>query len=262
VSSGANRVPTLLYHDVVAEDRAGDASGFPGGAAGLYKLTVSAFEQHLEALRSLGVGAPALATGRGGAFMLHFDDGGTSALELIAPRLEAVGWRGHFFVPTRYLGTSGFLDAEGVRELHRRGHVVGSHSWSHPERMADLPYRQIVEEWRRSRQDLEDIVGVSITIASVPGGFYSREVARAAGDAGVRILFNSEPVMTPEDIGGVEVWGRFNVNRRTPPSSAAGLVRGDVHLRASQYLLWNAKKVGKSFFGPVYRRVRELLLGP
>ena len=105
MSSGANRVPTLLYHDVVAEDRAGDASGFPGGAAGLYKLTVSAFEQHLEALRSLGVGAPALATGRGGAFMLHFDDGGTSALELIAPRLEAVGWRGHFFVPTRYLGT-------------------------------------------------------------------------------------------------------------------------------------------------------------
>lgn len=254
-------LPTLLYHDVV-EPRGGEASGFPGGAAGLYKLTVAEFDRHLEALQAAGLGPPALITGASGAWMLHFDDGGTSALAFIAPRLEAVGWRGHFFIPTRYLGSNGFLDPEGVRDLHRRGHVVGSHSWSHPARIADLPHEQIVAEWRRSRHEIESILGAPVTVASVPGGFYSQGVARAAAEAGIRVLFNSEPVVSCRLVAGVEVWGRFNINRRTRPASAAGLVCGRFHLRASQYVLWNAKKLGKGLAGPFYRRLRETVLGP
>ncbi len=252
---------TLLYHDVVEPGRA-DASGFAGGAAGLYKLTTATFEQHLSELRSAAPGPPAVSTANGGAWMLHFDDGGASALSFIAPRLEALGWRGHFFVATRYLGTSGFLEPEGVRDLHRRGHVVGSHSWSHPERMADLPPEQILEEWKRSRGELEAILEAPVTVASVPGGFYSREVARSAARAGIRVLFNSEPIQACRTVDGTEVRGRFNINRRTRPASAAGLVRGRLHLRASQYVLWNTKKVGKSLFGPLYRSLRETMLGP
>jgi peptidoglycan/xylan/chitin deacetylase (PgdA/CDA1 family) len=250
---------TLLYHDVV-EPGLADASGFKGGAAGLYKLTTTMFEAHLAELRAAAPGPPSLSTADGG-WMLHFDDGGASALSFIAPRLEALGWRGHFFVSTRYLGSASFLDADGVRELHRRGHVVGSHSWSHPERIADLPPEQILEEWKRSRDELESIVGAPVTTASVPGGFYSREVARCAAKAGLRVLFNSEPVTGRHLVDGTEVWGRFNVNRRTSAAGAAGLVRGQRHLRASQYVFWNTKKVGKTVFGPLYRSIREAVLG-
>ena len=253
------RLATLLYHDVVEPARSG-ASGFPGGAAGLYKLEVSHFERHLAALRAAGIGAPTVTTAAPGGWMLHFDDGGASALAFIAPRLEAVGWRAHFFIPSRYVGSSGFLDPQGVRELHRRGHVVGSHSWSHPERIADLPHPQIVEEWKRSRHDLEAILGAAVTVASVPGGFYSKGVARAAEEAGIRLLFNSEPVASCSRVGGLEVWGRFSVNRRTRPASAAGLVRGRVHLRASQYLLWNTKKIAKRLVRPLYRKLRNAVL--
>lgn len=260
----SRRIATLLYHDLVEAGRE-DASGFAGGAAGLYKLSVSAFADHLVALEALRLGPPELA-GRANAaspsgWMLHFDDGGTSALEWIAPRLESLGWRGHFFIPVQYIGTSGFLGADGVRELHRRGHVVGSHSWSHPERISALPYSEILREWKTSREALESMLGEAVTVASVPGGFYSPLVAQAAAAAGVRLLFNSEPALSPVQVAGIEVRGRFNVNRRTRPSTAAGLALGRLHLRASQYLLWNAKKAAKNVVGPLYRSLRETVLG-
>jgi peptidoglycan/xylan/chitin deacetylase (PgdA/CDA1 family) len=261
MSSADSSLAILLYHDVV-EAGAREASGFSGGAAGLYKLTIEGFERHLAALRDAGVGPPALHSSSAGGWMLHFDDGGVSALGMIAPRLEALGWRGHFFVPTRYLGTRGFLDAAGLRELHGRGHSVGSHSWSHPERIHALPAADMLEEWRRSRGQLEAILGASVVTASVPGGFYSRAVARAAAQAGIAVLFNSEPVMRRRLVAGIEVWGRFNVNRRTRAESAVGLVRRRFHLRASQYLLWNAKKLAKRLTGPLYRRVRAAALEP
>jgi hypothetical protein len=87
------------------------------------------------------------------------------------------------------------------------------------------------------------------------------KVARSAARAGIRVLFNSEPIQACRTVDGTEFRG-FNINPRTRPASAAGLVRGRLHLRASQYLLWNTKKVGKNLFGPLYQSLREAMLGP
>ena len=58
-------------------------------------------------------------------------------------------------------------------------------------RAGSVPARSIdmVPEWSRSRAVLEDILGARSTSASVPGGYYSAVVARAARDAGIRVLF-------------------------------------------------------------------------
>jgi peptidoglycan/xylan/chitin deacetylase (PgdA/CDA1 family) len=154
------------------------------------------------------------------------------------------------------------MEPGAVRELHLRGHVVGSHSWSHPARISALRYEEILEEWRRSREALEAILDAPVTTASVPGGFYSDLVGQAASDAGVRILFNSEPVLLPRQLGGLQLLGRFNINRRSKPTTAAGLAQRRAHLRLSQYISWNTKKAGKALVGPLYRRLREGILGP
>ena len=52
----------------------------------------------------------------------------------------------------------------------------------------------MVSEWSRSRAMLEDILGHAVDVASVPGGYFSAVVARAAREAGIRVLFTSEPV--------------------------------------------------------------------
>src|SRR5690606_31235253 len=119
-------------------------------------------------------------------------DGGESYYTAIAERLERRGWTGHCFVSTNFIGQRGFLDRRQIRALADRGHVIGSHSASHPARFSALPYGDMVSEWSRSRQILEDILARTVDVASVPGGYFSPAVARAAQEAGIRVLFTSE----------------------------------------------------------------------
>jgi len=141
----------LLYHDVASPaDR--DAVGFPGVAAARYKLEPAVFEAHLDAIAETGVEVGLVtADSTFPAAALSFDDAGASALAT-ADRVEAHGWRAHFFVPTARIGERGFLGPEALRELAARGHVLGSHSHSHPAYMGRLP-RSAVQARRRNRRE-------------------------------------------------------------------------------------------------------------
>ncbi len=256
----------LLYHDVVAHEHE-DTSGFPGPGAARYKLTPDEFRAHLDALAA-AVHVPPLIlpdvspkSGANQGWMLTFDDGGASALAPTADLLEAKGWRGHFFITTDVIDTAPFLSKQQLRDLRRRGHVIGSHTCSHPERISSCPWEQMLREWRQSRAALEDILGEPIATASVPGGFYSRAVALAAAEAGINILFNSEPTTRLRTIGGCRVLGRYSIIRGTPAQAAAALARGDSLARLRQALSWNVKKVAKATGGRFYLRLREWLLG-
>ncbi len=142
---------SLMYHDVV-EPGCFAASGFPGEGAHRYKLEREAFRRHLEAIRaSKGashVGSIERAAPWGGRpVFLTFDDGGASAHDCIAAMLEELGWRGHFFITTGRIGSPGFVDKAQIRDLQRRGHMIGSHSHTHPTRMAYVPWEQMQDEW-------------------------------------------------------------------------------------------------------------------
>ena len=130
------------------------------------------------------------------AVALTFDDGGASATE-IALGLERHGWRGHFFATTSRIGSPGFLEKEELVELARRGHVIGSHSHTHPTYMGRLDQRSIDREWTASRALLAEILGEAPEIASVPGGFVTPVVIDSAYRAGYRILLTSEPRSRP-----------------------------------------------------------------
>ena len=84
------------------------------------------------------------------------------------------------------------MDRNQLRELHARGHVIGSHTVTHPNRMSALPYADLRYEWTESCALLSDILGAPIQVASV-AICYSGTVGRAAQEAGIGILFNSEP---------------------------------------------------------------------
>lgn len=261
---------TLLYHDVVA-NRDWRSSGFPGGAADSYKLERGQFEQHL---RAVSAAARRRATvhellsggedsrrerGSGGEdrpVLLAFDDGGASAVS-IAGLLEAAGWRGHFFITTDYIDTPGFLSRAEIRDLHQRGHVIGSHSCSHPLRMASCAWPVLVDEWRRSTDVLSQMLGTRVQVASVPNGSFSRRVAAAATAGGVTALFTSEPTVQCEVVDRCLVIGRFGMKRETPARTAAALSGGAVGVRLRQHLFWNLKKVAKRFGGDAYTALRR-----
>jgi peptidoglycan/xylan/chitin deacetylase (PgdA/CDA1 family) len=253
-----------MYHDVTPAGRE-DASGFAGGDAARYKLTPAQFDDHLAAIR-LEVNRPVgvvdgLDLNRATPpLLLTFDDGGTSAMA-IADRLEHLGWRGHFFMTGAYIDQPGFLTARELRDLRRGGHVVGSHSYSHPLRMARLPIGRLREEWHRGVASLADALGEPIHAASVPGGHGSRTVARAAAAAGIRFLFTSEPIVRIRRVGGVIVIGRYVVQRSTPAAVVAAVAAGSPLPRVRQLALWEMKRVAKTIGGATYLVVRNRLLG-
>ena len=258
---------SLIYHDVI-EGCANESSGFNWPDAALYKLEVGVFDEHLRAIASV-CGRPAVISdllcdgprppGDPREWVITFDDGGVSAYTHIAGRLEELGWRGHFFIATDYIGAKGFMDRAQIRELRRRGHAVGSHSCSHPLRMASCCLRQIEREWSVSVALLSDLLGERVDLASIPGGQYSRMVAEAAAQAGVRALFTSEPTVRGRQIAGCFTLGRYAVQRWTAPQTAAAIASGKIFPRACQALLWRAKKMAKAAWGERYLKFRELL---
>lgn len=239
-----------MYHDVVEN---GDyaASGFPGPGADRYKLDRLEFERHLRAIHEAVGDQPVVLT---------FDDGGVSAHERIAGMLEGFGWRGHFFVTTGWIGKAGFLNAAQIRELEQRGHVLGSHSASHPVRMSQIPWDRMVSEWRDSLETLAAIVGHPVECASVPGGYYSRQVAQAAAQAGIRTLFTSEPTDRVQKVDSCQVLGRYVVQRGMGPEWSAGFAAGRTLPRFRQALLWKTKQAAKALSGGLYLRAREAIL--
>jgi len=246
----------LMYHDVVVEGREND-SGFPGPDARSYKVTLRQFRNHLDAiLAALSRPArPALP-----ALILTFDDGGASA-RVAADELEARGLRGHFFITGSRIGSPAFVDLTAIRDLDRRGHVVGSHSWSHPLRIGHCSRQRLAEEWNRSRDVLAGAVGHSISWASVPGGDFAPAVAEAASDAGFSDLFTSEPTSASHRAYGLSIHGRYTIRTWTRPATAAALARGGWLPRGGQALVWNVKKLGKRLGGERYLQCRRLILG-
>jgi peptidoglycan/xylan/chitin deacetylase (PgdA/CDA1 family) len=248
-----------MYHDVIPRETPG-ASGFPGPDAGRYKLTVEAFTAHLAALRGLPVGLADPFPEGAIPLLLTFDDGGASAYDPVAGLLEERGWRAHFFVAAAFVGQPGFLTKPQVRELRQRGHLVGSHSWSHPRVMRACSPEQLRREWRRSADELAELLGEPVRAASVPGGYYSPAVAEAAAEAGIRVLFHSVPVTRVRREGGCLVLGRYAVMAGMTAARCAALARGRRLAVLRAWLEWNAKEATKAASLGAYLRVRDWLV--
>ena len=167
---------------------------------------------------------------------------------------------GHFFVSTGYMGQPSFLSRDQIRELVRRGHVVGSHSHTHPLRMASCSPEELRAEWQTSVEIISEIIGAPVRVASVPGGYYSRRVAKAASLAGIEVLFNSEPTTTIQRVDGCMVLGRYGIQRQTSPGEAVSLATGQGISRIRQGVLWNIKKCLKRIGGGRYLTVRKIMI--
>lgn len=266
-------VVSLLFHDVYAV-KPGE-SGFRSPAADRYKLSLSDFEAQLDGLASVHVDTPWLAhefaaaseplMPRAGSripSVITFDDGGESYYTLAADRLEALGWRGHCFVSTDFIGQRGFLTPAQIRELDTRGHLIGSHTASHPARFNTLTLADMRTEWSDSRQKLEDLLGHAVTVGSVPGGSFSPDVAKTAADAGLTVLFTSEPTTKMSWADDLLLVGRFTIRHGHPPSAAQRFVVSAPWARCGAWLGWNSKALVKPLLGASYARVADWLLAP
>jgi peptidoglycan/xylan/chitin deacetylase (PgdA/CDA1 family) len=248
----------LGFHDVV-EDFTGIRP-----VDTVYTVDRAGLRGHLNAIAGVP-GAGAVTTFEHGVpqqgVLLTFDDGKAGCYRCAVPELEIRNWRGYFFIITDCIGRQGFLGRAHILDLHRRGHIVGSHSVTHPERMSHIRWDQLVKEWTESCAVLSDITGKPVTVASVPGGYTSRRVCRAAAASGIRVLFTSEPTISVATIDGCLVLGRYSIRRGTSPSASGALASGARLPRYQESAFWLAKKVVKQFGGEWYIRTRRVFVG-
>jgi peptidoglycan/xylan/chitin deacetylase (PgdA/CDA1 family) len=122
---------------------------------------------------------------------ITFDDGNASDVVHALPALRVRGLRGSFFVVAGRLGTPGFLDADGVRQLSDAGMTVGCHGMHHRPWRA-LDETALHEELVHAKDLLERIVGRPVTTAACPFGSYDRRVLRALRSSGYRHVYTSD----------------------------------------------------------------------
>jgi len=259
------RLISLMYHDVVEENQKSE-SGFSAGSNSPYDLNRMEFFDHLEMIRHGRKDNPILVDSENffnpaqSPWALTFDDGGISAYTVIAEELKKIGMLSHFFITTGKIGHPFFVNEYQIKKLREMGHIIGSHSHSHPERMSKCSWNELLDEWGTSVRILSDILSEKVTTASVPGGFYSKKVALAASQVGIKRLFTSEPFQKVFKVGDCLVLGRFTINKGVSADECAEIASGRWFPCGKQMIWWNAKKLAKKLGGKAYLRIRLILL--
>lgn len=128
------------------------------------------------------------APARPGELALTFDDGPNPAwtpplLDLLAEQ----GARATFFM----VGAHAKADLDLVRRIAAAGHLVGNHSWSHPN-LARTRAARVREELVRTQQTLEQIIGAPVRYFRPPYGARRPAVFRIARELGLEpVLWNA-----------------------------------------------------------------------
>ncbi len=160
-------------------------------------------------------------------FFLTFDDATAGHLEIGSMLTEKFNCRAIFFVPTARVNRAGSLSSAQLKDLHKQGHLIASHSHDHI-RLHHLGDEDVRVQVERSRLELEQLLGKPPEFFAPPGGFCNKMVRRVAAEEGIRVLrtmrwgFNRKPdLMSLECVPvnkyfGARHWERFVQGRGRP----------------------------------------------
>jgi peptidoglycan/xylan/chitin deacetylase (PgdA/CDA1 family) len=230
-----------MYHDVIQNGEDKSSSGLDIEGAEEYKIDAGIFEAQVKfAAETMDATSKEL--------VFTFDDGGKSAITTIAPILEKYHFKGMFFIPTAFIGKQGFVDRNDILELYKGGHTIGSHSHAHLAKINRMSYEGMLNEWKQSCELLREIIQTPVKTASVPGGWYSPDVASAAFEAGITNLYISKPVEETYQVSQYEVHGRFAIRESTGLQTFKNLLMDRGFVRDAMLLRWRIGEVVKLFY--------------
>lgn len=244
-----------MYHDVY--HNTASESGFQNIGAIPYKLKSADFEQQIDKIANYCESSFTDKT----QIALTFDDGGESFHSIIAPILEKNGFKGYFFITTSLIGTPGFLSKDQIIDLHLRGHIIGTHSHTHPKNISELAVVDLGKEWSFSVEILNKILSAKIKTASIPGGFYSEQSRIALKQNGIEMIFTSFPTnKIIHKSNDQYIIGRFAIKAGTNNDNFVKLIKNYHMIRFCKYIQWMGLALTRLVLGNDYYRIREILI--
>lgn len=244
---------TFLYHEAVNNPI---DSGFQRDSALPYKHKIEEFYTNIDIIvkKRKNIITIDKLNSYDNATLLTFDDGGKSAL-FIAKYLEKYNLRGHFFITTSLIGDKYFLTKAEILDLHKRGHIIGSHSHSHPNVFKSLSYKMMKLEWSESKSILEDILKTKVNSCSIPGGDANTDSYLSAQESGYEIVFDSEPVIEIRKLKNLIILGRICPKAGTSFKQIEEFC--ELKGIKKQYYIRKLKKLIKVIFFPIYAKIHN-----
>ena len=121
---------------------------------------------------------------RAGELALTFDDGPNPAW---TPKLLDVLAEHEVHATFFMLGSRAAANAPLVRRVDEAGHLIGNHSWSHPN-LARTAAKKVREELTRTKNALEEITGKQLKYFRPPFGARRPVVFRIARELGMTVV--------------------------------------------------------------------------
>ncbi|MGB9777082.1 MAG: polysaccharide deacetylase family protein [Anaerolineae bacterium] len=204
LKEGEVLVPILVYHFVGRETLERN-----GHSISRFNVTAADFEAQLLLLKQLGyhpVTVSEIAAVLEGKATLPqrpvaitFDDGWREQYDVAFPILQRYGMRATFFVSTSFIGYPRFMTWEELAELRDAGMEIASHGRKHVN-LADADDREAWREIARSKEVLEEKLGVSVVSFAYPYGGYRKGLPAMLERAGYQVAggVGASPVQRPE----------------------------------------------------------------
>lgn len=219
----------LCYHEFTEER-----------APYLYSLPAGVFAGHVRVAQARGA-------------LITFDDGHRSQFDLALPALAAAGARGVFFITAGWTGHDPeMMNADQIAELHRLGHEIAAHGWSHKFLTLCSP-AELERELGQARESLEQITGAPVESLSLPNGRWNRRVLEAAAGMGYRRVYGSYPWFPAEARrhapAELELLGRRNIARGVSAAALAGMLDAGPSALWLPRLKWSVIRAARAALG-------------
>lgn len=167
---------------------------------------------------------------RNRVILFTFDDGpDRRSTPRLLQHLDDAGVKALFFVTTNKVQGPGDrirAQAEILRDIVRRGHMVGNHTHEH-NALPLIDTEKVIAEIETAQSAIEDIIGMRPWLFRPPGGTRSPRVDRLIADRGyTQVLWNlgtgDFQVRTAEEV--VRIWTRTLARRERENGERGGIV--------------------------------------
>jgi peptidoglycan/xylan/chitin deacetylase (PgdA/CDA1 family) len=202
-----------------------------GKAGGPLSIEPALFEKHMQELKDKGLAVISmqdfLAWRRGEknippkSVIITIDDGYVSGLEVGVPTLKKHGYPATFFVYLDYINKGGkSVTWAQLEQLRDEGYDIGCHTVSHQDLRRKPAKSKIAtyEEWlkdevNRSKQTIEEQLGIKCTSIAYPYGFHNAKVEEAVRAAGYEAGFTTYGQRIGIDAAPLSI-GRYDVTAK------------------------------------------------
>lgn len=122
------------------------------------------------------------------SILINFDDTHEEHFSIAAPILSRYGFKAVFFPMTVCIGKKNFMTAAQIKTLSDNGHVIGCHTWDHPN-ITTLKGKEWEEQIDKPKLLLERITGKPVNYFAYPYGAWNDTAIMELKKRGIKAAF-------------------------------------------------------------------------